>query len=243
MLQSMKILVTGAASGIGREIVRLSLQNHAAVIACDLNSQALDHLKREIGSDKLYTFSVDVSKYDEVETLFSSLEEEHPDLNGLVNNAGIYLGTHILDYLPEQIDQVLNVNVKGYIYFIRLFGSMMLRHGRSGAIVNMSSVSGQEGSSDAIYGASKAAVIGLTKSCALNFAPYIRVNAVAPTMARTPMMSHIPEWRQTEYREHELIKEPLLPEDIADTVLFLLSPKSKAYTGATFDINNGCYLR
>ncbi|ASA23000.1 hypothetical protein B9T62_20635 [Paenibacillus donghaensis] len=67
--------------------------------------------------------------------------------------------------------------------------------------------------------------------------------AVAPTMASTPMMSHIPQWRQQEYQQHQLIKEPLLPEDIADTVIFLLSAKSKAYTGATFDINNGCYLR
>ena len=110
-------------------------------------------------------------------------------------------------------------------------------------IVNMSSVSGIEGSSDAIYGLSKAAILGLTKSCAMNFSPYIRVNAVAPTMVNTPMMGVIPDWRKEEYLSHELIHTPVMPEDVADTVVFLLSDKSKHYTGATFDINNGGYLR
>lgn len=109
--------------------------------------------------------------------------------------------------------------------------------------MNMSSVSALEGSSDAIYGLSKAAILGLTKSCAMNFSPYIRVNAVAPTMVHTPMMDTIPAWRKKEYLSHQLIDTPVLPEDVADTVVFLLSDKSKHYTGATFDINNGGYLR
>ena len=107
----------------------------------------------------------------------------------------------------------------------------------------MSSVSGMEGSSDAIYGLSKAAILGLTKSCAMNFSPYIRVNAVAPTMVNTPMMGTIPDWRKEEYLSHQLINTPVLPKDVADTVVFLLSDKAKHYTGATFDINNGGYLR
>lgn len=243
MLLGMKIIVTGAASGIGKEIVRLSLHNNAAVIACDQNSNALEALKVEMASDKLYTYCLDVCNYAEVVTLFSFIESEHSDLNGLVNNAGIYLGKSILEYLTEEIDKVLDINVKGYVYFSQLFAKLLLQDKRQGVIVNMSSVSGIEGSSDAIYGLSKAAILGLTKSCAMNFSPYIRVNAVAPSMASTPMMSHIPDWRQKEYQQQQLIKEPLLPEDIADTVLFLLSSKSRAYTGATFDINNGCYLR
>ena len=243
MLNKMKIIVTGAASGIGKAIVLRSLVEGAAVIACDINGPALDKLQERSDSASLFTYRLDTGNYAEVEQFFVYIRQEHPEVNGLVNNAGIYLGKNILDYTPDEIGKVLDVNVKGYLYATQFFGKLLLEQRRPGNIVNMSSVSGQEGSSDAVYGLSKAAVLGLTKSCAMNFAPYIRVNSVAPTMTSTPMMSHIPAWRQQEYTAHQLIKEPLLAEDIADTVIFLLSNKSRAYTGATFDINSGCYLR
>jgi 3-oxoacyl-[acyl-carrier protein] reductase len=243
MLNAMKIIVTGAASGIGKEIVRLGLREGAGVIACDINGPALEQLESEMASGKLSAYRLDASHHREVKQFFAYIEQQHADINGLVNNAGIYLGKSILEYAPDEIDRVLDINVKGYVYFSQMFGRLLLGSRRQGAIVNMSSVSGQEGSSDAVYGLSKAAILGLTKSCAMNFAPYIRVNAVAPTMTNTPMMSHIPDWRQTEYLEHQLTKEPLLAEEIAESVVFLLSRKSRAYTGATFDINNGCYLR
>ncbi|MMZ59584.1 3-oxoacyl-[acyl-carrier-protein] reductase FabG [compost metagenome] len=153
------------------------------------------------------------------------------------------MGKNILDYKEDEIDKVLDINVKGYVYLSQLFGDFMVRRKNSGVILNMSSVSGIEGSSDAIYGLTKAGILGLTKSCAMNFSPYIRVNAVAPTIVETSMMDNIPKWRIEEYTNHQLIKQPLLPEDVAHTVTFLLSEKSKHYTGATFDINNGCYLR
>ncbi|AIQ30905.1 3-ketoacyl-ACP reductase [Paenibacillus sp. FSL P4-0081] len=243
MLQGMKIIVTGAASGIGKAIVMLSLQEGAEVIACDLDGRGLEELKAEAGSDKLCSFRVDVSKYSEVEQFFAYIQQEHAEVNGLVNNAGIYLGRSLLEYTPEDISRVMDINIKGYVYFSQGFGRLLLDRKQTGVIVNMASVSGQEGSSDAVYGLTKAAVLGLTKSCAMNFAPHIRVNAVAPTMTSTPMMGHIPAWRQQEYQEHQLIPESLLAEDIADTVVFMLSRKARAYTGATFDINNGCYLR
>lgn len=243
MLQGMKIIVTGAASGIGKAIVKLSLQEGAEVIACDLDGLRLEELKAETDTDKLCSYQLDVGNYSEVEQFFAYIEQEHSEVNGLVNNAGIYLGRSLLEYTPEDISRVMDINIKGYVYFSQGFGRLLLNRKRKGVIVNMSSVSGQEGSSDAIYGLTKAAILGLTKSCAMNFAPHIRVNAVAPTMTSTPMMEHIPAWRQQEYQEHQLIPEPLQAEDIADTVIFMLSSKARAYTGATFDINNGCYLR
>lgn len=167
----------------------------------------------------------------------------HSDVNALVNNAGIYLGRNLLDYSTQEIDRVIDINVKGAIYFSQYFGKLTFGHKRKGVIVNISSISGQEGSSDAIYGASKAAILGLTKSCAMNFAPFVRVNAVAPTIVSTEMMKVIPQWRQDEYLEQHLLKDKLLPEDVAETVIFLLSEQSRCYTGATFDINSGGYLR
>ncbi|MEK4513251.1 SDR family oxidoreductase [Paenibacillus anaericanus] len=244
MLKNRIVIVTGAASGIGREVVTQCLLEGASVIACDINEHSLDDLKRSTADHLvLYTYPLDVSNYDEVALFFDYVKAEHPNINGLVNNAGIYLAKNILDYQAEEIDQVLNINVKGFIYFSQMFGRLLMNSQREGIIVNMSSVSGIEGSSDAIYGSSKAAILGLTKSCAMNFSPYIRVNAVAPTMVNTPMMNTIPEWRKEEYLQHQLINTPVLPEDVANTVAFLLSDKAKHYTGATFDINNGGYLR
>jgi len=246
MLKHKKVIVTGAASGIGKEIVKQCLQEGAAVLACDIHESFLQHLKESVDEheqNRLYTYQLDVSKYEEVARFFAYVEEEHSDVDSLVNNAGIYLAKNILDYQEHEIDKVLDINVKGYIYFSQRFGKKMIQSQRKGVIVNMSSVSGLEGSSDAIYGLSKAAILGLTKSCAMNFAPYLRVNAVAPTMVSTPMMETIPDWRKKEYLSHQLIDTPVLPEDVADTVVFLLSDKSKHYTGATFDINNGGYLR
>lgn len=244
MLENHKIIVTGAASGIGKAVVKACLQEGASVIACDLNRQGLQQLQREQGDGaNLYAYPLDVSKYAEAMAFFSDVEAKHPDITGLVNNAGIYFGKHILEYDSDNIGKILDVNIKGYIYFTQLFGKLIYTNQRYGAIINMSSVSGLEGSSDAVYGCSKAAILGLTKSCAMNFAPYIRVNAIAPTMVATPMMDTIPEWRKNEYLAQELIEDPVLPEDVADTVVFLLSEKGKHYTGATFDLNNGVYLR
>lgn len=244
LLIETKVIVTGAASGIGRAIVLACLQEGAEVIACDFNKEALENLVSVAAAvGKLHTYQVDVSCYDRVEEFFADIEKNHAEVNALVNNAGIYLGQNILNYNACDIDKVLNVNLKGCIYFSQGFGRLMIPNQRQGLIVNISSISGQEGSSDAIYGASKAAIFGLTKSCAMNFAPYIRVNAVAPTIVNTSMMDIIPKARQLHYLEQHLIPEMLLPEDVAETVTFLLSNKSRHYTGATFDINNGGYLR
>lgn len=101
MLQGMKIIVTGAASGIGKAIVMLSLQEGAEVIACDLDGRGLKELQAEAGSDNLCSFRVDVSKYSEVEQFFAYIQQEHAEVNGLVNNAGIYLGRSLLEYTPK----------------------------------------------------------------------------------------------------------------------------------------------
>ncbi|WP_260285032.1 SDR family NAD(P)-dependent oxidoreductase [Peribacillus aracenensis] len=244
MLKNRKVIVTGAASGIGKEIVKQCLFEGASVLACDINEHSLNDLMLSLDNRyPLHTYQLDVSNHEEVVKFFVYVEAEHADVDGLVNNAGIYLAKNILDYQVNEIDKVLDINVKGFIYLSQMFGKRLFQSQSEGVIVNMSSVSGIEGSSDAIYGLSKAAILGLTKSCAMNFSPYIRVNAVAPTMVNTPMMGTIPEWRKEEYVSHQLIHTPVLPGDVADTVVFLLSDKAKHYTGATFDINNGGYLR
>lgn len=243
LLEGKTVIITGAASGIGEEITRQCIKENAQVIACDVNYEKLTELAASLPKSMLNIYQLDVTRYQDVMKFFTYIEEKYPDIDGLVNNAGIYLGKNILDYETEEIDNVLDVNVKGFIYCSKFFGRILITRKREGVIINMSSVSGLEGSSDAVYGLSKAAIVGLTKSCAVNFSPYIRVNAVTPTLVDTSMMNTVPDWRKAEYREYELIKKPVLPIDIANTVIFLLSEKARNYTGATFDINNGCYLR
>ncbi len=241
-LENKKIIITGAASGIGKATALLCVKSGADVIAVDVNKMALEDLCREIVSKNICTYIADVSKHDEVDRVFEAIESNTPYPYALVNNAGIYYGKSVLKYTEEEIDKVISVNIKSAIYFSRKFAQYKLKNKEKGCIVNMSSVSGLEGSSDAIYGLTKAALVGLTKSNAINFSPYIRVNAVAPGIVDTPMLGTIPGYRIKKYREHELIEEPIKPEDVANTVAFLLSTAAEHYTGAVFDINNGCFM-
>jgi len=112
-----------------------------------------------------------------------------------------------------------------------------------GVIINVSSVSAFLGSSDPIYGASKAGLIGLTKSMAITLAPGMRVNAIAPSVVNTSMMDMIPPEVLKLYRQRELIPSGIEPEAIANAVLFLASSLSQNVTGSTIDVNNGVYLR
>ncbi|MBI2346864.1 MAG: SDR family oxidoreductase [Deltaproteobacteria bacterium] len=242
-MQGKTIIVTGAARGIGAAIARRCVHEGATVIGCGLDEKALTLFANEVASQQFVPFRVDVAQLDDIVQFFARMRQENRSLDGLVNNAGVYLGKTLLEYSREEIDHVLTTNINGAVYFSQQFGKYVLGRKDCGVIVNIASVSGQEGSSDAIYGLSKAALIGLTKSCAMNFAPHIRVNAVAPGVVETRMLEVIPKWRLEEYRAHELVKDPIRPEAVANTVAFLLSEQGKHYTGAVFDLNNGCYLR
>lgn len=238
MLENKQIIVTGAAQGIGRSIAACCLREGARVVAVDIDHETLETFGRS-NPEKIVTRVLDVSDRPSVEKLF----DEFSSADGLVNNAGVYYGRHIFDYTDAALEHVWSVNLKAAFYCSRYYAKPVLDNGRSGVIVNLASLAGEEGSSDAVYGASKAALIGLTKSTAMNFAPAIRVNAVAPTVVETRMAARVPAWRMKLYREAELIKQPVRPEDVAETVVFLLSDRASHYTGAVLDINNGTYMR
>ena len=242
-LKNRKVIVTGAASGIGRSTCLKLAELDAIVYALDIDKAGIEKLKEEKYGEKFKTYKVDVSKPEQIEHFFKTLYKENKYPDSLVNNAGIYLAKSILDYSNDEIDKIYSTNIRSTVLFSKYFAKKIMNDKKSACIINISSVSGQEASSDAIYGLSKAALIGLTKSNALNFSPYIRVNAVAPGIVDTPMMHIISEERLKFYQKHELIDRPIQPEDVANTVIFLLSDTAKHYTGAVFDINNGCYLR
>lgn len=242
-LKGKTIVVTGAAMGIGRSIVVNALKLGAIVVGVDIRKRELTELAKNVKSSDFYTQSFDITEHDKICSLFGELNRNSLAPNCLVNNAGIYYGKSIFDYGDKEIDRLININVKAALYFSKEFAGLVIKKKKRGAIVNLTSVAGQEGSSDALYGLSKAALIGLTKSNAINFAPRIRVNAVAPGIVSTDMIKSIPKYRLKQYQNKELLQNPITTNDVAFTVNFLLSDLSKNYTGAVFDINNGCYLR
>ncbi len=240
---SRTVVVTGAAQGIGKAVSLRILKEGWNVIATDKNAQRLNQFASDINSTALRTEVFDVTNYAEVVEFFKGLETEKINLYGLVNNAGIFRGVPFLEYTEDDINAVLSVNLTGAIIMTQQFGKLLTPQHRNGVIVNIASIAGQIGSSDAIYGISKSGVLGLTKTTAIALAPNIRVNAVAPTLVETELLKSVSKERIEVFRQGELIKSAVLPEDIADSVWFLLSDQSKHYTGAVLDINNGFNLR
>ena len=234
-----KAIVTGAANGIGRAIAQKLAGEGVPVMACDIDAAGLQKLKKKTGS--IQTFCLNVADHDAVTNFFKSIEKEQ--FNWLVNNAGIYEGRNILDYTPADIQRVIQVNNMSAVYFTQFFVKTLIKKKKKGAIVNIASISGQHGSSDAVYGMTKAALVGLTKSTAVTFAPHIRVNAVAPGLVGTGILKRIPKERYATLRKNELLTGAIPPADIAEAVYFLLGNKARNITGITLVINNGQYMR
>lgn len=237
-----QIIVTGAGRGLGRAISQKLAENGFKILALDIEEESLKELKTILKSS-IETFQIDIRDENQVERFFGAISSNQ--LYGLVNNAGIYLGKGLLDYDSAEVNHVLNVNLVGAIYCTKYFAKKMLSRveveSTLGSIVNISS-SSIYGGSDAVYSATKAALIGLTKSCALQFSPYIRVNAVAPGVVETDLLKAIPEKVMDHYRKLELVKDPIRPSDVANTIAFLMEESGKNYSGAVFDLNNGYHL-
>jgi 3-oxoacyl-[acyl-carrier protein] reductase len=232
------VIVTGAGKGLGKAIAKQLLSDGLHVLAVDRDKALLSSLAGE-SANGIECFQIDVTDYHAIEQFFRS--QMGRPLYGLVNNAGILLGKNLLDYSPEEITGVIDVNLKGAIFFSKFFGEALLSRKVDGSIVNISS-SSIYGGTDAVYSATKAALIGLTKSCALKFSPYVRVNAVAPGIVETDLFATIPAEVVQRYRHAELVKKPLRPEDVAKTVGFLMSEACRNYSGTVFDLNNGYHM-
>lgn len=239
-----KVVITGAANGIGRATALACLEDGFYVIAADKDRAGLHALQTEVGNERLEIVEADFADTSTVKSFVPQLYRRHESIYGLVNNAGLYHGQSVFDYSDAQIEEVCTVNLKSLIYLSRDFaGREMLGDGPR-SIVNITSVAGEVGSIDALYGATKAAVIGLTKANAWNFAPSIRVNAVSPALVRnTSIFDRVPVHRRLEYERQEILKDPIQPSAVADLIVFLLGEKSRHLTGQIIAIDNGAYPR
>ncbi|NWG02378.1 MAG: 3-oxoacyl-[acyl-carrier-protein] reductase [Syntrophaceae bacterium] len=238
-------LVTGAAQGIGRSVALLLARNGADVVISDINLEKAEETAKEIESlgQKAMAVKVDVAHFTEVEQMVGTILEQFGKIDILINNAGITRDKLILRMTEEDWDAVLNVNLKGTFHCTKAVIRHMAKQ-RSGKIVSIASVVGEMGNAgQANYSASKAGVIGLTKTIAREFAQRgINVNAVAPGYIETPMTEVLPERVKEELKRLIPMERLGKPEDVAEAVLFLVSEESNYITGQVLNVNGGIYM-
>ncbi|MCX8116395.1 MAG: 3-oxoacyl-[acyl-carrier-protein] reductase [Desulfobacterota bacterium] len=238
-------LVTGAAQGIGRAIALLLAENGADVAISDINIEKAKETAMEVEAlgRQALALQANVALWNEVEQMVETIVGRFGRIDILVNNAGITRDRLILRMTEEDWDSVLDVNLKGTFHCTKAALRHMAKQ-KSGKIVNIASVSGEMGNpGQANYAASKAGVIGFTKTIAREFASRgINVNAIAPGFIQTAMTDAIPE----KVRETLIRMIPMerlgQPEDVAQAVLFLVSERSRYITGQVLNVNGGIYM-
>ena len=238
-------LVTGAAQGIGRAIALLLAQKGADIVVSDINLEKAEETAREIEAigRRAMAIRADVANTNDVERMVEAILERFGQIDILVNNAGITRDKLILRMTEEDWDAVLNVNLKGTFNCTKAVVRHMSKQ-RRGKIVNIASVVGEMGNvGQANYSASKAGVIGFTKTIAREFAQRgINVNAIAPGYIETPMTEVLPEKVKEELRRMIPMERLGRSEDVAEAVLFLVSEASRYITGQVLNVNGGIYM-
>lgn len=237
-LKDKRVLITGGASGIGKSTAQRFLEEGSLVMVLDRDEKACQELKNAM--PELNTIIADVSKPEQLTGAFERMDSQWDGLEILINNAGISIRNPFLDITPEEWIRVMDVNLNGIFYVAQHAAKRMLK-GDGGVILNMGSTNALAGYHYyASYNASKAGVIELTRSLALELAPKIRVNAVCPGFILTPM-------QKAEYTADMLDvfmqKVPLgklgKPEEVAAFFAFLASDEAGFITGQTFVIDGG----
>ena len=240
-------LVTGASRGIGKAVARLFAEEGARLVMNSSGTgEALDLVKDEIiklGSQCII-FRADVSQMDQVEAMMAAIEKTYQRLDILVNNAGTIRRGDIQTVTEEEWDEVIRVNLKGTFNCCKVASQIMIQQ-RSGKIINITSVAAKAGdiTSAPGYGPSKAAVNNLTKSLALQLAPYnINVNAVAPHAIATEMSAQWSEDKRKSILETIPLRRLGKPEEVAAAALFLASEDADFITGEILDVNGGYWM-
>jgi len=238
-------LVTGAARGIGKEIATRLAQAGADVVVVDVEEDVARQTATELEQYgvKAHAYNCDVSSFDAVEALAGQVRGEFDGVHTLINNAGITRDRLMIRMSPDDWNLVLAVNLTGAFNFCKVFAPEMLKR-REGSIVNIASVIGQMGNAGQVnYAASKAGVIGLTKSLAKEFASRgVTVNAVAPGFIQTAMTDALSEDVQTQMKQMIPLGRFGDPSDVADVVMYLLSNQASYVTGQVINCDGGMVM-
>jgi len=244
-LEGRKALITGAAQGIGKTVALLLASEGADVAVSDINMELAAETCREIEAMGRRSVAIkgNVADSSSAETMVKEAAEKLGGLDILVNNAGITKDSLILRMKEDDWDAVINVNLKGTFNCTKAAVKLMSKQ-RSGKIVNIASIVGLMGNAgQANYAASKAGVIGLTKTTAREFAARgITVNAVAPGFIATAMTDAIPEKAKQELNAQIPMGRLGSPDDVAEAVLFLAGTGADYVTGQVLSVNGGMYM-
>jgi 3-oxoacyl-[acyl-carrier protein] reductase len=237
-LQDKVAVVTGGAKGIGMEIALRYAQEGAKVICVDMTELSFSH-------DNVEGYILNVTDSAKCKVFFDEIIAKYGQIDILVNNAGITRDSMTRKMTDEQWDMVIDVNLKGVFNLVRHIGPQMEVIG-GGSIVNISSVVGEYGNiGQANYSATKAGLLGLTKTWAKEFARKgvpVRVNAIAPGYVMTDILKTVPEELLQKFAALTMLKRLGQPEEIANVALFLASDEASYVTGHTLSVNGGMRL-
>jgi 3-oxoacyl-[acyl-carrier protein] reductase len=245
-LEGKKAIVTGGSLGIGASVVA-TLARYGADVALNYRKHAEEAQRladevRGIGR-RAMVVRADVSSFTDAQNMVDTVRKEFGRIDILVNNAGINWDGVIWKMSEEQWDQVLGINLKGYFNYIRAVAPIF-REQNYGKIVNVTSINALRGKfGQSNYAASKAGIIGLTKSVARELGKYnINVNAVAPGLIETDMIKNAPPEVRQKALEEIVLGRIGQPEEVANVVAFLCSDLARHITGEVIKVDGGQYI-
>ena len=241
-LKNKNVIVTGATGGIGKSIVKKLYDYNANILATGTKIEKLNKLKSEFGNIKILKF--DVSQNEKIEEFIENANDElGGSLDCVVNNAGITMDNLSIRMSLDEWKKVIDVNLTSTFLLCKFSIKKMLKN-KSGKIINITSIVGHTGNlGQANYTASKAGIVAMSKSLAIEYAKKnINVNCISPGFIKTAMTDKLDD----KYKEAIISKIPSArlgePDDIANAVLFLCSSQSSYINGETLHVNGGMYM-
>ena len=253
-LDGQAALITGSARGIGLEFSRAYIAEGARVAICDVNFDAAQSAARELGEGAI-AVQLDVTDQTSIEACVNSVEAAFGGIDILINNAGLFSAAPIVEITRNDYDKVFAVNVSGPLFMMQAVASRMIARGKGGRIINMASQAGRRGESlVAVYCASKAAIISLTQSAALNLIEYgINVNAIAPGVVEGDHWDGVDAFfakyenkplgqKKKEVGEAVPFGRMGRADDLTGMAVFLASNDANYVVGQTYNVDGGQWL-
>ena len=238
LLQDKVVIITGGTSGIG-EATALKMASEGAIV------YACARKEKMFTQENINYHYLDVTNINSCEELFNNVVTKHGKIDVLVADAGIKSDSLTVKMSEDAFDKVINTNLKGTFNIVKMIGPYMENNG-GGSIITVSSIVGEYGNiGQANYAASKAGVIGMSKSWAKEFARKgtpVRVNCVAPGYILTDMLKTVPEQLLEKFASQTMLKRLGKPDEIAEVIVFLASDKASYITGTVLDVNGGMRL-